>query len=95
MKILKELKLNGEPLQPIGLQWAGYRHQMGSTSDGKYNEFARMALSHPVLPSQPPAVGSMTQISGSHSKIYEHRASNAHKNLHRNRQNRSLSLIHI
>ena len=70
------------------MQWAGFGQQSGH-SDGKYSEFARMALSHPVLPSQPPLEGPMSQMSGSHSKIYEQRAAlpHTHRHHHRSRRN--------
>ena len=48
--------------------------------DGKYSEIARMALSHPVLSSQPQAKKPSVQY-GSHSRIYERQK--AH-NLRRN-----------
>ena len=79
----KEIKLNGEPLGPLATPWVGFNHHLGK-SDGKYSEFARMALSHPVLPSQPPE-GPMNQMSGSHSKIYEQRSVPHTSRHHRNR----------
>ena len=82
---MQEIKLNGEPFQPIGMQWAGFGGRSG-VSDGKYSEFARMALSHPVLPSQPQA-GSINQISGSHSKIYDRTISVPRTHQHRSRHN--------
>lgn len=57
-----EIKLNGESLRPFALQ-------MGAV-DGKYSDVARMALSHPVLSSQPPYKKPSVQY-GSHSRIYE------------------------
>lgn len=38
--------------------------------DGKYSDIARMALSHPVLSSQPQAKKPSVQY-GSHSRIYD------------------------
>ena len=83
MSSFKEIKLNGEPLGPLSTPWVGFNHHLGK-SDGKYSEFARMALSHPVLPSQPPE-GPMNQMSGSHSKIYEQRSVPHTSRHHRNR----------
>ena len=85
---IKEIKLNGEPLRPMAMQWAGFGHHIG-TPDGKYSEFARMALSHPVLPSQPSA-GPMDEINGAQSftKIYENRAANSRTNRHHGHHSR-------
>ena len=41
-----------------------------NSSDGKYSQVARMALSHPVLPIQPPVPKPEEQY-GSHSQIYD------------------------
>ena len=40
------IKINDEPIKPFALQMGN-----GNSSDGKYSQVARMALSHPVLPS--------------------------------------------
>lgn len=75
----------------MAMQWAGFSHHIG-TPDGKYSEFARMALSHPVLPSQPTA-GPMDEINGAQSftKIYENRGLNPrtiqHHSHHHSRRN--------
>ena len=44
--------------------------QVGNSSDGKYSQVARVALSHPVLPIQPPVPKPEEQY-GSHSQIYD------------------------
>lgn len=56
-----EIKVNGEPLKPFSL----LHHD-----SGKYSQMARMALSHPVLPIQPPMPKPQEQY-GSHSRIYD------------------------
>ena len=59
-----EIRINGSPLKPFALQ-------MGAGQEnGKYSQVARMALSHPVLPIQPPMPKPEEQY-GSHSRIYE------------------------
>ena len=68
------------------MQWEGFGCHIG-TPDGKYSEFARMALSHPVLPSQPQARSMSEQLSGSHSKIYEQRLALPQTNQRRSRHN--------
>lgn len=56
-----EIKINGEPMKPFSL----LHHD-----SGKYSQMARMALSHPVLPIQPPMPKPQEQY-GSHSRIYD------------------------
>lgn len=52
-------------MKPLAIQMGN-----GNSSDGKYSQVARMALSHPVLPIQPPEPKSEEQY-GSHSHIYD------------------------
>jgi len=59
------IKINDEPMKPLAIQMGN-----GNSSDGKYSQVARMALSHPVLPIQPPEPKSEEQY-GSHSHIYD------------------------
>ena len=47
-------------------------------SEGKYSQVARMALSHPVLPIQPPVPKPQEQY-GSHSRIYDRSDSKYHR----------------
>ena len=68
-RFLQEIKINGEHFRPIALQMTGAPIG-GGNPDGKYSEIARMALSHPVLPSQPQPKKPSLQY-GSHSRIYE------------------------
>ena len=62
---LQLIKINDEPMKPLAIQMGN-----GNSSDGKYSQVARMALSHPVLPIQPPEPKSEEQY-GSHSHISE------------------------
>ena len=62
---LQLIKINDEPMKPLAIQMGN-----GNSSDGKYSQVARMALSHPVLPIQPPEPKSEEQY-GSHSHIYD------------------------
>jgi len=75
-----EIKINGETFRPIAKQVPAGAVPIGGVpavsngsaagGDGKYSEIARMALSHPVLPSQPQTSKPSLQY-GSHSRIYE------------------------
>ena len=55
-----EIRINGEPFKPLALQ---------VSADGKYSQMARLALSHPVLPSH--SFVKSHENYGSHSRIYE------------------------
>jgi len=79
-----EIRINGEPLttKPIA-------QQMGSF-DGKYSQVARMALSHPALPIQPPLKD--TESYGSHSRIYDNYGNLRPRSRHQSRRGSQVML---
>ena len=63
--LFQEIKINGEPFKPLALQVGNGQPAV----DGKYSQMARLALSHPVLPSH--SFVKAHESYGSHSRIYD------------------------